>query len=177
MGDFNARTGVANDYIELDHIYQADEGILPSYFLEDSLLPKRFNIDKIINIQGQYLLDLCIETRLHILNGRFIGDSAGCNTYLRPRISSTIDYVIVSEDLFHSFSFTNVMPPTELSDHCIIWCGLNADSDCNVLLLNLMYIAMHCLTNILLMMILNRSMSRLLLMKNHRTYCSHILKM
>ena len=52
-------------------------------------------------------------------------------TYFGPRGSSTIDYFIVSEDLFHSFSFTNVMPPTELSDHCIVWCGLNADAVCN----------------------------------------------
>ena len=74
MGDFNARTGVANDFIELDHICRADEGILPSGTLEDRLLPKCFNIDKIINEQGQHLLDLCLETRLRILNGRFIGD-------------------------------------------------------------------------------------------------------
>ena len=58
-------------------------------------------------------------------------DSVGYNTYFGPRGSSTIDYVIVSEDLFHSFSFINLMPPTELSDHCIIWCGLNADVACN----------------------------------------------
>ena len=77
MGDFNARTGVANDYIELDHICQADEGILPSDYLEDSLLPKRFNIDQIINEQGQHLLDLCIEAKLRILNRRFVGDSVG----------------------------------------------------------------------------------------------------
>ena len=99
--------------------------------MEDLLLPKRFNIDKIINEQGQHLLDLCIETRLRILNGRFIGDSVGYNTYFGPRGSSTIDYVIVSEDVFHSFSFIKLMPPTELSDHCIIWCGLNADVVCN----------------------------------------------
>ena len=67
MGDFNARTGIADDFIELDHICQADEAILPSDYLEDLLLPKRFNVDKIINEQGQHLLDLCIETRLRIL--------------------------------------------------------------------------------------------------------------
>ena len=51
MGDFNARTGVANDFIESDHICQADEGTLPSDYLENLLLPKRFNIDKIISEQ------------------------------------------------------------------------------------------------------------------------------
>ena len=45
--------------------------------------------------------------------------------------SSTIDYVIISEDLFHSFSLINVLSPTELSYHCSIWCGLNADVVCN----------------------------------------------
>ena len=39
MGDFNARTGVANDFIELDHICQADEVILPSDYFGDLLLP------------------------------------------------------------------------------------------------------------------------------------------
>ena len=45
--------------------------------------------------------------------------------------SSTIDNVIISEDLFHSFSLINVLSPTELSYHCSIWCGLNADVVCN----------------------------------------------
>ena len=48
-----------------------------------------------------------------------------------PRGSRTVDYVMFSEDLFHSFSFINVMSPTELSDHCIIWCRLNDDVVCN----------------------------------------------
>lgn len=56
-----------------------------------------------------------------------IGDSLGYNTFFGPRGSSTIDYFIVSEDLFHEFSFINVRPPNELSDHCILWCGLKRD--------------------------------------------------
>ena len=37
--------------------------------------------------------------------------------------SSTIDYFIVSENLFNVFDFINVRPPTEMSDHSVIWCG------------------------------------------------------
>ena len=54
MGNFNARTGVSNNFVELDNICQADKGILPTDYLEDLLLPKRFNIDTFINEQGHF---------------------------------------------------------------------------------------------------------------------------
>ena len=55
------------------------------------------------------------------------GNSLGYNTYFGPRGSSSIDYFIVSEDLVYEFDFINVYPPTELSDHCVIWCGIKTD--------------------------------------------------
>jgi hypothetical protein len=36
---------------------------------------KRVNQDVIINSHGKNLLDLCLSSRLRILNGRFLGDS------------------------------------------------------------------------------------------------------
>ena len=55
------------------------------------------------------------------------GDSLGYNTYFGPRGSSSIDYFIVSEVLVYGFDFINVCPPTELFDHCVIWCGMKTD--------------------------------------------------
>ena len=62
-----------------------------------------------------------------ILNGRMIGDSLGYNTYIGPRGSSSIDYFFISEDLIYEFDFINVCLLTELSDHCVIWCGMKTD--------------------------------------------------
>ena len=58
-----------------------------------------------------------------------IGDSFGYNTFFGPRGSSTIDSIIVSEDLFYEFDFINVSPPSELSDHCVVWCCFKTYSE------------------------------------------------
>ena len=50
-----------------------------------------------------------------------MGASLDYRTYCGQRGSSTIDYFIASEDLFHVFSFVNTFPPSELSDHSAIW--------------------------------------------------------
>ena len=127
MGDLNARTGSLNDFVELDELSRPDHDLLPSNYLEYIILPSRHNVDQIVNDQGKYLLDTCIESKLRILNGRIIGDSLGYNTYFGPRGSSTIDYFIVSENLFNVFDFINVRPPTEMSDHSVIWCGMKTN--------------------------------------------------
>lgn len=128
MGDFNARTGSLNDFVELDQLSRVDNDLLPSNYTEDIDLPFRENVDQIVNDQGKQLLHMCIESKLRILNGRILGDSLGYNTYFGPRGSSTIDYFIVSEDLFSDFDFINVCPPNELSDHSVIWCGMKMDA-------------------------------------------------
>ena len=124
MGDFNARTGSANDHVELDEITDLDYDLLPSNYLADINIPHRQNLDQIVNEQGMLLLEFCIETKLRILNGRIFGDSLGYNTYFGRRGSSTIGYFIVSENLFEAFDFINVCPPNELSDHSVVWCGM-----------------------------------------------------
>ena len=73
--------------------------------MEDIILPIRNNVDEMINEQGQNLLDFCIEAKLRILNGRLIGDSMGYKTFYGARGSSSIDYILVSEDLLHTFDF------------------------------------------------------------------------
>jgi hypothetical protein len=37
---------------------------------------------------------------------------------------SCVDYIIVSEDIVNNLNFLHVLPPNELSDHCIIWFSL-----------------------------------------------------
>jgi hypothetical protein len=50
--------------------------LLPPDYVTDTEL-KRVNQDFIINSHGKNLLDLCLSSRLCILNGRFLGDSLG----------------------------------------------------------------------------------------------------
>ena len=132
MGDFNnARTGTSNDFIDLDMVSTVEDDILPPSYLEDKVLPMLSNVDKHMNVQGQNLLDLRIESKLRIVNGRIMGDSLGYKTYYGPRGSSSIDFIIAAEELFNYFLFINVMPPTELSDRCVVWCGMKMKVHCN----------------------------------------------
>ena len=52
-----------------------------------------------LGIRGKQLLELCIASRLRILNVRMLGDSAGKFTCLKPTGSSVVIYVIMSEEL------------------------------------------------------------------------------
>jgi len=126
MGDFNSRTASLDDFIKLDHTIRGNIDSLPNQYISDIMLNNRNNIDKEINEQGKNLIEMCIETKLRILNGRVNGDSLGYNTYYSCRGSSTIDYFIVSENIFYEFLFMNVLPPTEFSDHSVIWTGFKS---------------------------------------------------
>ena len=44
----------------------------------------------------------------------------GYKFFYGPRESSSTDYILMSEDLQHTFGFINVMPPNELSDNCVV---------------------------------------------------------
>ena len=49
-----------------------------------------------------------------------MGGSVGYQTFYGPRGSSSIDYILVSENLLHTFDFINVMLSTGLSDRCVV---------------------------------------------------------
>ena len=117
-GDFNARTGTMKDFIcenEADKIFLN----LPDDYETDKFTSTRNNQDIHINPYGEKLIDLCIASRMRILNGRTIGDLQGKFTYFGYNGVSTNDYVIASENFLrqkHIHSFT-VEDITSLSDH------------------------------------------------------------
>lgn len=125
-GDFNSRTGICPDYIEDDSYLPTNGSVtLPDDYILDLNL-KRNSRDRIVNAQGKLLLEICIESRLRMLNGRFLGDSVGNFTYFDPLGGcSLVDYMIISEDILHCISYFNVMYPNELSGHCVISAGIN----------------------------------------------------
>ena len=52
----------------------------------------------------------------------------GYKTFYGPRGSSFIDYILVSEDLLHTFALINAIPLTELFDHCVVMSAVNSDT-------------------------------------------------
>ena len=93
-GDFNARTGNLNTPLYNDDI----DDVLD--FVRADTTQFRRSEDKMVNTNGQSLLDVCFECNLKILNGCCQGDPEGRLTFIGANGSSTVDYFICSDDLF-----------------------------------------------------------------------------
>lgn len=101
MGDFNARTATKNDFthfdndITVDNVFQ-DE----SNSLKELNLQNRYSNDKVTNLNGNLLLELCKSFDLRILNGRFGDDkNVGDFTCHTSQGKSVVDYIITSDCL------------------------------------------------------------------------------
>ena len=90
--DFNSRIGTQNDFIIEN---EKDLNYLPQDYELDTIRSVRNNQDTSVN--GQQLLDLCIETKLKILNGRNRGGLQGHLTYIGFHGCSTVDLALTSE--------------------------------------------------------------------------------
>lgn len=124
-GDFNARTGKENDFITDESGKFIPGGDIPP----PPNLTKRQNFDNIVNDHGKQLLDLCKTCDLRILNGRSKGDTLGKFTFHSINGISTVDYIIVSHDLFTSVQGFAVKQPNIFSDHSQIVCWIKTGTD------------------------------------------------
>ena len=82
----------------------------------------RKKLDNYVNNHGKLLLEICKSLDLRILNGRLRGDSFGRITFRGYRGISTVDYIIVSHELFDEFDSFTVQQPTLFSDHAQLTC-------------------------------------------------------
>ena len=99
-GDFNSRTGIEPDYILNDGSSTNYDVPLPEFYEEDIPLIRN-NPDKVLNMAGKSLLEICKNNTLRLLNGRTVGDSFGSFTYYSGDSSnSCIDYTIVDYIIF-----------------------------------------------------------------------------
>ena len=89
-GDFNARTGVLIDYIAQGTMSYIP---LPPDYTLDKFYP-RLSQDEQVNNYGKELINLCIASKLRIVNGRLNSD--GGFTCFTPRGNSEVDYIIAS---------------------------------------------------------------------------------
>ena len=91
-GDFNTRTA---DKDSIEDIRDKNEGF------KDILRNrgKRKSKDKVINLEGEKLIDFCIKENFYIMNGNYPQDLEGDFTYISKLGTSTIDYILVTEEL------------------------------------------------------------------------------
>ena len=125
QGDFNAYTNVQPDYVQYDNetkIVNLDD---TSYQYDNKLNKSRNNLDhKHINKSGKFLLEMCKECGVNILNGRTTGDMTGKPTCITYNGSSLVDYCLVNKSLQHSVGYFEVKKFTVFSNHCPISCAL-----------------------------------------------------
>ena len=117
-GDFNARTGTELDFILND----ADiDNAVDIEYISDIQIPLRRSLDCTLNARGKELIELCVSSKLRIVNGRQIGDTLGYHTCHKWNGSSVVDYVIVSEELLGQVSNFKINDHlSDISDHCCI---------------------------------------------------------
>ena len=115
-GDFNARIGKECDFIINDQ--SGAESFVP---LPDDYIPQnlrnRNSKDKNTNSYKKPFLELLINNKMHILNGRTLGDSIGDFTCIKHNGASVVDYFAISPDSSKYISHMSVQPFTPFSDH------------------------------------------------------------
>ena len=125
LGDFNARTGLLNDFLDVEDVLTNHTGlgfcndVSDMYAAVDGLgiLTSRYNTDVHVNNNGKSVIDMCQSFDLRIINGRKGGDqSVGKYTCFNKNGGcSTIDYVIVSHQLFSCITHFSI----DVFDKCL----------------------------------------------------------
>ena len=108
-GDLNARVEDNSDFLERE-----DEPHVPMPHddLYEFILPRASYDSKNVNQFGKWLVDLCIDNQMYILNGCTLGDFYGKFTCHTPRGSSMVDYFISSCSLSNEILSMNVQDIT-----------------------------------------------------------------
>ena len=114
-GDFHSRIGTKADFI-VEH--RKDLDFLPEGYELDTFTTHKNNEDVSLNSYGEQLIQLCIASKLRVLNGRTRGDLQGHFTYLGYQSCSTVDLVLASENIFQTnlIQYLSVQTFTAFSD-------------------------------------------------------------
>lgn len=125
LGDFNARTGTLNDFINISN----DICNGPALKSNDCTNGTRNNEDRAKpSKRGKELIAMCKDLDMSILNGRTPGDAYGRITCFRPNGCSVVDYGICSNDFINNVLFFKVNTPLPLiSDHSAIQVSISVD--------------------------------------------------
>lgn len=116
-GDFNSRVSDMPDFIIEN---EKDLQYMPENYETDLVRSNRCNEDPTVNQFGKELINLCVSSKLRILNGRTRGDFQGKNTYFGYQGSSTVDLILTSEYTLSNTKLIQYMSVGDLnylSDH------------------------------------------------------------
>ena len=94
----------------------------------DPEIPRQ-SVDSKVNKYGRILLNLCKSYGLYIVNGRF-GEQSNGFTYVTQHGCSTIDYYIISRDVFELVKQCEVASQPE-SSHLPLTLQIKVDADTN----------------------------------------------
>ena len=105
MGDLNARTGIADDFlVNSKYVNCQPDDELEMLTLSLNIQEKRVSVDKVVNTYGNRLLELCKSANMYMVNGQFDNDAlqrkATCDNV------SVVDYVICSPSIFSYIDIT-----------------------------------------------------------------------
>ncbi|CAC5395242.1 unnamed protein product [Mytilus coruscus] len=107
FGDFNARTGNLEDFISNNDDDYNDYVPVPEEYESNKIKQSRLSNDKSCS-RGKELLNMCISSRIRILNGRTFGDYQGKFISYQYNGNSVIDYCLVSEDFIENVLYFHV---------------------------------------------------------------------
>lgn len=116
-GDLNAHTSDLPDFVANDTF---NENLLPEDYISDSHITRCSQDKGRVNNNGLILLDLCKQTGMRIVNGRFDKDLMGRYTHVGARGSSVVDYVLTTQAMLNNIQSFSVGEPNIMSDHCIV---------------------------------------------------------
>ncbi|MEW8548565.1 MAG: endonuclease/exonuclease/phosphatase family protein, partial [Candidatus Thiodiazotropha sp.] len=110
-GDFNARTGIKQDFVKIDTNIPAFHEYHEIFDMGE--ISERSSCDKTVSPCGNDLLNFCKVYSLIIVNGRCGRDLNGSYTYISTQGCSLIDYVLCSPDLLTFILDFNIEIRTE----------------------------------------------------------------
>ena len=97
-GDMNARTALLEDFIPYD---DGKFVLNENYYESDLFCMPRNNSDCVMdNRFGRELVELCAKSKIHIVNGWKENDRLGMFTCFTNNGASTVDYTLVSTEIF-----------------------------------------------------------------------------
>ena len=118
LGDFNARTGLLDDFLDVDNfVDQSSLGACDGDLDNTDILNSRSNSDAVVNNSGKKVIEMCQSFDLRIVNGR-VGSDQNIGKYTcfnKNGGCSAIDYAILSKRLFPLVQDFNV----DVFDRCL----------------------------------------------------------
>ena len=121
-GDLNSRTGMCNS-VNIDPVDEISAFVEQdfSYSVPDTAYAffSRVSKDSTVNAFGRYLLNICEEFRLVLLNGLKLFNWQDNFTYISENGCSVIDYFVVSSSILHKCTNFKITPLTE-SKHAAV---------------------------------------------------------